>query len=334
MAMALVMLVLVIHGPSAGGPREPIVLRIDEVAVAEIDPAKSTDFVDSILFYNLYDTLVAAAPGGKLAPSLAESWTISPDGLAYAFKIRRGVKFHDGTELTAADVEFSLQRMMALKQGFSYLYDGWVSAVKASGPSTVAITLTRPYGPFLATLVRLGVVNRALVLKNKKDGKFGEFGDYGDAFLSTTDAGSGPYRIKAHNPQQLSVIEKFPGYWQAFAVNAPDEVRVLLSVEAATIRTLMVRREHDVTSQWLPTEIYRALGDTPGRPPAAPFRRASPASIPRCRSPNGTWRRRRRRWPRRSRRMWSWSLAGSRRCRWRRRLPSSSSRTWPTSGST
>src|SRR5439155_1535895 len=167
MAMALVMLVLVIHGPSAGGPREPIVLRIDEVAVAEIDPAKSTDFVDSILFYNLYDTLVAAAPGGKLVPSLAESWTVSPDGLAYAF-------------------------------------------------------------------------------------------------ISTTDAGSGPYRIKAHNPQQLSVIEKFPGYWQAFAANAPDEVRVLLSVEAATIRTLMVRREHDVTSQWLPTEIYRALGDTPG----------------------------------------------------------------------
>src|SRR3989442_8893734 len=177
MAMALVMLVLVIHGPSAGGPREPIVLRIDEVAVAEIDPAKSTDFLPSSLFQNLYDTVVAAAPGGRLAPSVAESWTISPDALTYVFKIRQGIKFHDGTPLTAADVEFSLQRMMALRQGFSYLYDGWVSAVKASGPSTVAITLAKPYGPFLSTLVRLGVPNKALVLKNKKDGKFGEFGD-------------------------------------------------------------------------------------------------------------------------------------------------------------
>src|SRR5256712_13588468 len=127
MAMALVMLVLVIHGPSAGGPREPIVLRIDEVAVAEIDPAKSTDFIDSILFYNLYDTLVAAAPGGRLAPSVAESWTISPDALTYVFKIRQGIKFHDGTPLTAADVEFPLKRMMALRQGFSHLYGGWVS---------------------------------------------------------------------------------------------------------------------------------------------------------------------------------------------------------------
>lgn len=261
-AMALLIAVLVAGGPSAGAPMGPIVLRIDEVAVAEIDPAKSTDFVDSILFYNLYDTLVAASAGGRLVPSVAESWQVSSDGLTYTFKIRDGVKFHDGTPLTASDVEFSLQRMIALKQGYSYLYDGWVAGVKASG-SSVAVTLAKPYGPFLSTLVRLGVVNKALIGKNKKDGKYGEFGDYGEAFLNTADAGSGPYRIKSHNPQQLSVIEKSPAYWQGFAANAPDEVRISLSVEAATIRTLMVRREHDVTSQWLPTEIYRALDATP-----------------------------------------------------------------------
>ena len=71
LGVGILLLVLATNGPSAGGPREPIVLRIDEVAVAEIDPAKSTDFIDSILFYNLYDTLVAAAPGGRLAPSVA-----------------------------------------------------------------------------------------------------------------------------------------------------------------------------------------------------------------------------------------------------------------------
>lgn len=256
-------LVLALIGPSAGAPGEPIVLRIDAAAPAQIDPAKSTDFVSSVLFFNLYDTLVAAGPGGKLVPSVAESWTVSPDGLAYTFRIRKGVTFHDGTELTASDVEFSLQRTMALRQGFSYLFDGWVSAVKASGPSTVAIVLAKPYGPFLPTLVRLGIVNKALVLKNKKDGKYGEMGDYGEAYLSATDAGSGPYTIKSHSAQQQSVITRFPAYWQGFAPTAPDEVRISLSVEAATIRALMARREHDVTSQWLPTEIYRALSETP-----------------------------------------------------------------------
>lgn len=263
LAGIVVVLVLALIGPSAGGPGEPIVLRIDAAAPAQIDPAKSTDFVSSVLFYNLYDTLVAPGPGGKLVPSVAESWTVSPDGLAYTFRVRKGVTFHDGTELTAQDVEFSLQRTMALKQGFSYLFDGWVSAVKASGPSTVAIILARPYGPFLPTLVRMGIVNKAQVLKNKRDGKYGEMGDYGEAYLSGQDAGSGPYTIKSHSPQQQSVIARFPAYWQGFAPTAPDEVRISLSVEAATIRALMVRREHDVTSQWLPTEIYRALSETP-----------------------------------------------------------------------
>jgi peptide/nickel transport system substrate-binding protein len=261
--VVFMLVVMLVPVRLSAAPRERIVLRIDEVAVAEIDPAKSTDFVDSILFYNLYDTLVAPGPGGRLVPSLAESWQISPDGRTYTFKIRSGVRFHDGTPLGAADVAFSLQRMMALKQGYSYLYDGWVLGVTASG-STVTATLGQPYGPFLSTLVRLGIVSREAVMKNKKDGKFGEFGDYGEAYLNATDAGSGPYRIRDHNPQQLTVIEKAPRYWQGFAAGAPDEVRIVLSVEAATIRTLMVRREHDVTSQWLPTEIYRALDDTPG----------------------------------------------------------------------
>lgn len=264
MAGLVMVLMLALIGPVAGGPKERIVLRIDEVAVAEIDPAKATDFIDSILFYSLYDTLIAPGPGGKLLPSLAESWQVSPDGLTYTFNIRRGVRFHDGGTVRAQDVEFSLQRMIALKQGFSYLYDGWVKSVKAAGPSSVAITLAKPYGPFLATMVRVGVLSRAAVMKNKKVGKYGAFGDYGQAYLSTHDAGSGPYRVKTHNPQQSSVIEKFTGYWQRFAPNAPEEVRVSLSVDATTIRTLMVRREHDVTSQWLPTEIYRALAQTRG----------------------------------------------------------------------
>lgn len=264
MLVIVLVVMLALIGPVAGAPRDRIVLRIDEVAVAEIDPAKSTDFIDSILYFNLYDSLVAPAPGGKLVPSLAESWQVSPDGLTYTFRVRRGVRFHDGSTVNAEDVEFSLRRMMELKQGYSYLFDGWVSSVKSSGGSSVAVTLAKPYGPFLSTLVRLGVLNKDLVLKNKKAGKYGENGDYGEAFLNTNDAGSGPYRIRAHNPQQRSVIEKFPAYWQGFARNAPDEVRVSLSVEAATIRTLMVRREHDVTSQWLPTEIYRALDATRG----------------------------------------------------------------------
>src|SRR5436853_59208 len=62
------------------------------------------------LLYAIHDALVRPLPGHKMAPSLAESWTESPDGLVYEFKLRRGVKFHNGDPLTAEDVKFSYDR--------------------------------------------------------------------------------------------------------------------------------------------------------------------------------------------------------------------------------
>ena len=65
------------------------------------------------LLYAIHDALVRPLPGHKMAPSLAESWTESPDGLVYEFKLRRGVKFHNGDPVTADDVKFSYDRTAA-----------------------------------------------------------------------------------------------------------------------------------------------------------------------------------------------------------------------------
>lgn len=234
------------------------VLRLDEVAVGEIDPAKATDYADSMLVLNLYDTLVQ--PGGTkgVTPSLAKSWKVSPDGKTYTFTLRQGVKFHDGSTLTADDVVFSLQRMQALKQGFANLFEV-VRSAKASSPTTVVFTLSKPYAAFLANLLRLQIVNKDLVLKNKQAGKFGANGDYGQAYLNTHDAGSGAYQVVSHDPQHLTVMKKFGGYFQSFAKNAPDTVRLSYSVDPTTVRTMMSRKEHDITSQWLPPETLQAL---------------------------------------------------------------------------
>lgn len=235
------------------------ILRLDEVAVGELDPAKATDYADSILMFNVYDTLVWPDARGKLQPHLAQRWTVSQDGLTYTFNLRPGVRFHNGAEVTAQDVVFSLNRMVAINQGYAYLFRGWVKEARAIDRYTVRFTLSEPYTPFLATLVRLPIINRNLVLKNLRPGPFGEFGDYGQAFLSRADAGSGAYRIASHDPQALTVMAKYPAYFLGFAQGAPDLVRLRYSLEPATVRTLMVRREHEVTSQWLPPEIYRAL---------------------------------------------------------------------------
>src|SRR5690625_3092957 len=95
------------------------ILRLDESAVGELDPAKATDYADSQLMVNMYDTLVWSDSTGTIVPHVAESWTTSDDGTVYTFNLRDDVLFHDGTQLTASDVAFSLDRMLAVGQGFS-----------------------------------------------------------------------------------------------------------------------------------------------------------------------------------------------------------------------
>ncbi|MEM6498791.1 MAG: ABC transporter substrate-binding protein, partial [Pseudomonadota bacterium] len=99
------------------------VLRLDEVAVGELDPAKASDYADSILMFNVYDTLILPNQGGPgHQPHLAASWDV--DGSSYVFTLRDGVAFQSGNPLTAADVVYSLERMQSIGQGLSYLFGG------------------------------------------------------------------------------------------------------------------------------------------------------------------------------------------------------------------
>lgn len=232
------------------------VLRLDEVAVGELDPGKASDYADSILMFNVYDTLVIpnqGAPGHQ--GHLAESWTV--DGNTFTFKLRSGVKFHSGNPVTAEDVVFSLDRMKALGQGLSYLF-GVVEKAEAVDEGTVKFTLSNAYSPFVASLVRLPIVDKKLVMANLGAGD-GDMKDWGQAFLSTNDAGSGAYKVVSHNPQQETVMAKSADYFLGAGAKAPDTVRLRYGLEAATVRTLIAQGEHDISSQWLPPEVLKSL---------------------------------------------------------------------------
>lgn len=227
------------------------VLRLDEVAVGELDPAKASDYADSILMFNVYDTLVLPNQGGPgHSGHLAESWTV--DGSTYTFKLRDGVTFQSGNPLRAEDVIYSLERTQAIGAGLSYLFSD-VSA-KAVGGDTVVFTLGAPYAPFVASLVRLPIVDKALVEVNSDDA-------WGEAFLSANGAGTGAYSVTNHNPQEETVMAKWDGYFLGVADTAPDTVRLRYGLEAATVRTLIAQDKHDIASQWLPPEVVKALAD-------------------------------------------------------------------------
>lgn len=234
------------------------VLRLDEVPVGELDPAKASDYADSLLMFNVYDTLVIPKQG---APGhdglLAESW--EADGTSYIFKLREGVMFQSGNPLTAEDVVFSLDRMKALGAGLSYLFEN-VDGAEAVDATTVRFNLSQPYAPFIAALVRLPIVDKALVMANLGEGE-GDMGDWGEAFLSANGGGSGAYRVVSHNPQEETVMVKNADYFLGVPAAAPDTVRLRYGLEAATVRALIARGEHDISSQWLPPEVLKSLAD-------------------------------------------------------------------------
>ncbi|MEQ9178851.1 MAG: ABC transporter substrate-binding protein, partial [Nitratireductor sp.] len=178
------------------------VLRLDEVPVGELDPGKATDYADSILMFNIYDTLVIPAQGGPgYVPHLAESY--EADGNDFVFKLRQDVKFQSGNPLTADDVVFSFERMKALGQGLSFLFKN-VDGVEKVDDATVRFKLSQPYSPFVASLVRLPIVDKKLVMENLGEGD-GEMKDWGQAFLSANGAGTGAYKVVSHNPQEETV---------------------------------------------------------------------------------------------------------------------------------
>ncbi len=230
-------------------------LRLDEAAIGEIDPAKGSDYADTVLAVNLYEPLVypnQGAPG--VQPWLASDWTI--DGLDYTFTLRDGATFASGNPVTAEDVVYSFERLMALGQGPSSLFEGRVASVEAVDDKTVTFTLTDEFAPFLAALVQLSIVDSALVKENASGD------DYASDWLSANSAGSGAYVVTEHDPQVETVMVPNENYnGQAMDAAAPDEVTYRYSLEASTVRALMARGEHDISSLWLPPEVLKAMAD-------------------------------------------------------------------------
>ncbi|NRA86605.1 MAG: ABC transporter substrate-binding protein [Rhizobiales bacterium] len=235
------------------------VLRLNEVAVGEIDPAKASDYADSILMFNIYDTLVVPNQGrGGFAAHLATSFEVQDK--VFTFTLREGVKFHSGNIMSAEDVVFSLNRLKSMGLGLSYLF-GDVETIEATDANTVKFTLNKPSASFIASLVRLPIIDKKAIMANivKSDEDKDDMGDWGEKYLSTNSAGTGAYKVTSHNPQDETVMQKNPNYFLDIDKAAPSEVRLRYGLEAATVRTLISQNKHDISSQWLPPEVLKAL---------------------------------------------------------------------------
>src|SRR5215475_4011995 len=149
LGLALALLTVVFTAVLAWAAPEGQVTSLQAVSIATrwFDPAESEGIITPFIFYYaLHDAVVKPMPGKPLAPSLAESWSVSPDGLTYEFVLRRGVKFHNGDTLSAEDVKFSFDRY---RGAASAVYRARVAAVEVVDVSRVRFRLKQPWPDFM-----------------------------------------------------------------------------------------------------------------------------------------------------------------------------------------
>jgi peptide/nickel transport system substrate-binding protein len=246
-------------------------LRVGYAWPCYIDPAIGTDECSSTALCNLYDPLVFPVPLAEPKPWVAQNWTVSQDGLTYTFNIRSGIKFHSGRTLTAEDVKFSLQRLLTIGQGFSYLYAPYVASFAAPAPYQFTMTLNKTFGPFIMILMRIYIVDKAEVLAHINYNAAQNYtisgtnyGDLGLEWMALNDAGSGAYKVVDRAMQQFFKFALFKDYWAPVNANAPTTViQTWTSGNPATEKTMMLNRELEVTDSWLPAETLDSLDTDP-----------------------------------------------------------------------
>jgi peptide/nickel transport system substrate-binding protein len=224
-----------------------------------IDPAKVTDYTEYMAAVNLYDALTTVASSGEVVPQLAESWEVSDDNQTYTFKLKTGATFQDGSPVEAKDVVYSMQRLLALNEGPSYLFAGLVQpeSVRALDDHTVEIKLDRVYAPFISNTPLILVVNSDLV-KEQGDGEWGE------DFLGENGAGAGPYKLSNWNRGSEMVLERYADYHMGWPNEQPiDELRFVMTRDEATVRALAQRGELGMSSQYQSNETYAAVDQLP-----------------------------------------------------------------------
>lgn len=200
LAVAL-LLVNIVSDSQAQGPVSGGTLRVVVSAEPQgLDPTTNTAaVVDRIFYNNTYEGLVKLDRTGSIVPGLAESWTFSDDGLNWTFNLRQGVKFHDGSDFTAADVVFTIERNQSEDVAIvNPQYYSFISSVTAAGDHTVNMTLSSFDSTFLFNLAR---GDSAILSANYA----------GD--LNVAPNGTGPFRFVDRVPGSSLTLEKFDDYY-------------------------------------------------------------------------------------------------------------------------
>ena len=216
------------------------------------DPAETPGIITPFLvLYALHDGLVKPMPGKPQAGSLAESWSVSADGLVYEFVLRHGVKFHNGDPVTTEDVKFSFDRY---KGAGATLMKSRMAAVEVVDQQRVRFRLKQPWADFM-TFFGTPATGAAWIVPKKYVEKVGDDG------FKKAPVGAGPYRFVSFQPGIELVLEAYEQYWR----KTPAVKRLVFkSVPDESTRLAMLKRGETDVAYSIRGALAEEIRRTPG----------------------------------------------------------------------
>ena len=215
------------------------------------EPAETPGVVSPfMILYALHDALVKPMPGKSMAPSLAESWSMSSDGLVYEFVLRKGVRFHTGEPVTADDAKFSFERYRGIS---ARMLKEKVAAVETPEAGRVRFRLKQPWPDFM-TFYGTPATGASWIVPRKYVERVGEEG------FKKAPVGAGPYRFVSFTPGVELVLEATDTYWR----KTPSVKRLVFkSAPDVATRLVMLKSGDADLAYALPGELGAEVQRTP-----------------------------------------------------------------------
>jgi peptide/nickel transport system substrate-binding protein len=252
LALAAGALVAGSAGVASAAPQGQLTWGIHvSLAPTWFDPAETSGLITPFMvLYALQDAMAKPMPGKPLAPSLAEFWYASEDGLSYEFTLRDGPTFHNGDPVTAEDVKFSFMRYRGASRE---LMARRVASIETPDRRHVRFQLKEPWPDFLTFYAT--ATGAGWIVPKKYVEKVGD-----DGYLKAP-IGAGPYKFVSFNPGVELVLEAYEGYWR----KVPSVKRLVFRVipDEATRLAALTRGEVDIVYS-IRGELADQLRKTPG----------------------------------------------------------------------
>ena len=217
-----------------------------------LDPAETEGSITPFLtLYAVHDALLKPMPSGPSAASLAESWTVSPNGLVYDFTLRANARFHNGERVTAEDVKFSFERYRGAN---ATTFKERVHEVRVLDARRLQFHLKEPWPDFI-TFYGTTASSAGWVVPKKYIEQVGEDG------FKKAPVGAGPYKVVSFTPGVELQLEAFDGYWRK-----PPSVKKLIfrSLPDETTRAAALKRGDVDVAYFLNGPIAEEVRRTPG----------------------------------------------------------------------